>query len=196
MAPVNGFSMSEDAFPRYKGRRIDWDQMAGQAAVFTKHCAEHLDYSVDLTHRLAPNEEVVSATGESSSDDMPVTWVRYAKYGVVAFVEAGLDGVEYTLTIAATTNRGRVLTYAVEITAYGDPDEASDTFRSPLLGDPDDPAQNYLTDILGRFLCPTWVDENGDLLTPNYGDLQPLLALVDDAGEFIVDDADAFILAA
>lgn len=190
MSPVNGFSMPEESFPRYKGRRIVWDQEAGRSAIFTKHASEHLDYSVDLTHRLAPNEEVISATGESSSDDMPVTWVRYAKYGVVVFVEAGEDGVIYDLTIAATTNRGRVLTYAVEITAYGDPDEAADTFRQPLLGDPTDPAQNYLTDISGEFLCPTWVDENGDPLPWVYA------PLVDDSGAFIVDDIGDFVLEA
>jgi len=168
--PVAGTSIPETAFPRYTGRRFDWDQPVDIVNEFSKWTAEHLDYSVDLYHVLNAAEFVVEAFGQTSApDELIVSRVNFAHKGAVVWLYGGLHGVTYDLILTVGTARQRVITFKGRVTTWGDPTEGRPTFRPPVLHSADDPAQNYLVDMLGYYVAPTWVDADGVLLTPDFG---------------------------
>lgn len=174
MTVITGTAIAEKAFPRFLARRLDWDQSPPVVQVWQKHSAEHLDWSVDLYHVLNAFETVVGAWGEVSLDDqVKISRVGYAQKGVVVYVYGGYDRASYDLVITVATSMGRGLTFKAQITTYAPGDDTiidvMPTFWPPVLGTIDDPAMNYLTDVLGVFLCPTWVDADGVLLVPDFG---------------------------
>lgn len=175
MTTATAIQTSEDLFPVFPGRRIAFDPSAEQVAYFTKYSGSRVDYSVDLSHRLAAQETVVAAYAETDSADLTIPEFQRFERGVTCFLEGGVDGILYRLTLTVSTNQGRILTFYADILCHGGADELDTFFKAPLMGDPSDPAQNYITDIFGRFLCPTWVGVDGLILgdgspTNDYGD--------------------------
>lgn len=174
MSNATAVDTAEALFPEYKGRRLPFDQPVGDVAYFTKYSGSRVDYSVDLTHRLSEVELVTAAYSETDSANLLIPVMQRFDRGVTCFLEGGVNGITYRLTITVTTDHGRALTFYADITCYGGADELDTFYRFPLMGAASDPAQNYLTDVLGKFTSPTWVNAVGALLgdgtaTNDYG---------------------------
>jgi hypothetical protein len=162
---VIGLPITEELFPRVQARRIPMPQESNELGYFEKRAAEILDYSVDMTPLMDASESIVAAYAWSSNaTDLVVTSVRFGYKGVLAFVWGGLDGIEYTLSIIAKTTSGRNIQFKATIAIVDSAAEALAGYRPPVTGTGADPAQSYLTDVLGRFLAPTYIDAIGNPL--------------------------------
>lgn len=162
---VIGLPITEALFPRVQARRIPLPQESTEQGYFEKRAAELLDYSVDMTPLMDASEAVVAAYAWSSNaTDLVVSSVRFAYKGALALVWGGLDGVDYTLSMLVKTTFGRIIEFKATISIVDSAAESLAGYRPPVTGTGSDPAQSYLTDVLGQFIAPTYVDALGNPL--------------------------------
>lgn len=161
---VDGFPIADALFPRVRLRRIVMPQAPADKGYFEKRAAEHLDYSADLTPVLEKAEIIVAVYAWTSvATELLVTSVRFGTKAVMAFVFGGLNDKEYELFFLAKTSTGRIIEAQAMIAVSQSAAEARSDF-SPTDLPGGDPAQWFLTDVMGEFLAPPYVDSNGNLL--------------------------------
>lgn len=81
-------------------------------AVMHKQPADHLDYDVDYSRWLPDDDTITTVETEVSPLDpeagVTVTSVNVASPVVKVWLEGGVAGVTYTITVKASTQGGRI----------------------------------------------------------------------------------------
>lgn len=164
---VTGTPISEALFPRRQGRRFAIPQSTPDRMSFEKRSAETLDYSADLSRIMEEGDYILAAYGWSDDAEiLVVAQVRFASKGIFASVFGGIDGETYQLSLLVKTYRNIIIQIRADVRIDENASDAVASYRPPLSGSPSDPAQAYLTDVLGVFLAPSYVDALGDTLFP------------------------------
>lgn len=173
--------MAEASFPRYRARRIPYDQAPQDAQPFEKRAAAHLDYSVDLSPVLE-SEELVNAAYAWSSDPtgLPVSWCFFADKGALFYVGGGTDGQTYIANLHVRTNFGRAFQFRIELSIEGEPEEADADFIPPGMGNPFVPTIHIINNVLDQLVQEYPVDGFGNPTDPsNYFIIDALNVLIE-----------------
>lgn len=169
---VQGTPIMEENFPRRKQRRFAPDPDCSDVPEFCKRHEDNLDFSVDMSRVLNPDEFVICAAAWCNDPDtLPVTSVRYGRKGALFFVNQGTESVCYMVTMTVRTNCHRVFTYRVLVRISCHEFDTLPEYQPPLIyeeGESCGCACNFFTDLLDEYVGPFYFD----------ADSQPLFACV------------------
>ena len=76
--------------------------------LMTKRPDERLDYAVDFSRWLPSGDTVVSSVNTITGDEATIDASEVSGTSVTLWVEGGVDGETYTVSVEATTTQGRV----------------------------------------------------------------------------------------
>lgn len=76
--------------------------------LMTKRPDERLDYAVDFSRWLPAGDSVVSSVNTITGSEATIDAAEVSGTSVTLWIEGGVDGETYTVSVEATTAQGRV----------------------------------------------------------------------------------------
>lgn len=88
---------------------------------FEKRCEDRLDYVVDLSRWLEPDETIVAATGNTTPAELVMDSLNYSPVRLLVWLSAGDDDARYEVDVRVSTSRGKVALVRFVVGTNDDP---------------------------------------------------------------------------
>jgi len=115
---TTGTAIPDASLPLNHARRL-LDKGPQMMDRVVKRSEDTLDYFLDLNKWLEPGENIVAAWASTSDEALVIPRVNFAPSGVVVWVSAGADTVQYLVQVLITTSLGKFKLTPVQFVTNG-----------------------------------------------------------------------------